>query len=186
MKSHARVLLPNRNRLELRASGLASSLPPGHRARRACGLCGASGYEGVPREHGGSGRGRAAIAPEILLVRWLYATVDGVGSDREIARLTAGCVNAQGRNRGLRQFRVRGLAKVKRVALFFVLAHNLMRRAELAPRLLGAGRGASPPFPEWAFEGERPSRKLAPQVTHLDYFVALLLRMTGLGTVVSG
>ncbi|MDR0674601.1 MAG: transposase, partial [Zoogloeaceae bacterium] len=71
----------------------------------------------------------------------------------------AECVNAQGRNRGLRQFRIRGLAKVKRVALFFVLAHNLMRRDELALRLLGVGRGASPPFPEWAFEGERPMKK---------------------------
>jgi hypothetical protein len=86
----------------------------------------------------------------------------------------------------LRQFRIRGLAKVKRVALFFVLAHNLMRKDELALRLLGVGRGAFPPFPEWAFEGERPSRKLAPRVTHLDYFVATLLRMTGLSTVVSG
>jgi hypothetical protein len=145
MESHARVLLPNRNQLELRASDLASLPPPGLRAEGA-GLCGASGSEGVPRKHRSSGRGRAAIAPEILLGRWLYATVDGVGSDREIARMTAECVNAQGRNRGLRQFRIRGMAKVKRVALFFVLAHNLMRRDELAPRLLGVGRGASPPF----------------------------------------
>lgn len=32
--------------------------------------------------------GRSAIAPEILLGLWLYATLDGVGSAREIARLT--------------------------------------------------------------------------------------------------
>ena len=32
--------------------------------------------------------GRAAIDPKILLALWLYATVDGVGSAREIERLT--------------------------------------------------------------------------------------------------
>jgi transposase len=44
---------------------------------------------------------------------------------------TAECVNAQARNRGLYQFRVRGLAKVKAVVLLYVLAHNLMRIAAL-------------------------------------------------------
>jgi transposase len=32
--------------------------------------------------------GRAAIDPQILMALWLYATVDGVGSAREIERLT--------------------------------------------------------------------------------------------------
>lgn len=36
----------------------------------------------------GSVEGRAAIDPKILLALWLYATVDGVGSAREIERLT--------------------------------------------------------------------------------------------------
>jgi len=40
---------------------------------------------------------------------------------------TAECVNALARNRGLRQFLVRGLRKVKGVALLYALAHNLMR-----------------------------------------------------------
>jgi transposase/IS5 family transposase len=44
---------------------------------------------------------------------------------------TAECVNAHTRNRGLYQFRVRGLAKVKAVVLLYVLAHNLMRAATL-------------------------------------------------------
>jgi len=44
---------------------------------------------------------------------------------------TAECVNAQARNRGLQQFRVRGLAKVKAVLLWYALAHNLMRRVAL-------------------------------------------------------
>ena len=56
---------------------------------------------------------------------------------------TAECVNAQARNRGLQQFRVRGLAKVKCVMLMFALAHNLMRMVALAPELLGIGTGAS-------------------------------------------
>jgi transposase len=40
---------------------------------------------------------------------------------------TAECVNAIARNRGLRQFTVRGLQKIKAVVLWYVLAHNLMR-----------------------------------------------------------
>src|SRR5712692_9337054 len=40
---------------------------------------------------------------------------------------TAECVNAQVRNRGLRQFLVRGLAKVRVIAVWYGLAHNLMR-----------------------------------------------------------
>jgi transposase len=51
---------------------------------------------------------------------------------------TAECVNAQARNRGLAQFRVRGLVKVKAVVLWYVLAHNLRRivalRAEAAQK----------------------------------------------------
>jgi transposase len=51
---------------------------------------------------------------------------------------TAELSNAQARNRGLYQFRVRGLRKVKAVALWYALAHNLMRtaalRAKVAPK----------------------------------------------------
>ena len=52
---------------------------------------------------------------------------------------TAECVNAQARNRGLQRFAVRGLGKVRCVALLFALAHNLMRTVALAPQLLGLG-----------------------------------------------
>jgi transposase len=44
---------------------------------------------------------------------------------------TAECVNALARQRGLQQFRVRGLSKVRTVALWFALAHNLRRWATL-------------------------------------------------------
>ena len=42
---------------------------------------------------------------------------------------TAECVNALARQRGLTQFRVRGLAKVKIIATWFALAHNVLRGA---------------------------------------------------------
>jgi len=44
---------------------------------------------------------------------------------------TAECVNALARNRGMRQFLVRGLRKIKAVVLWFALAHNLLRAAFL-------------------------------------------------------
>jgi len=44
---------------------------------------------------------------------------------------TAECINAIARNRGLQQFRVRGLDKARAVVLWFALAHNLMRGLEL-------------------------------------------------------
>lgn len=56
---------------------------------------------------------------------------------------TAECVNAQARNRGLQRLPVRGLAKVRCVVRLYVLAHNLMRMAVLAPELIGWGTGTS-------------------------------------------
>jgi transposase len=44
---------------------------------------------------------------------------------------TAECVNALARNRGLQQFVVRGLRKVKAVVLWYALAHNLKRAVTL-------------------------------------------------------
>jgi hypothetical protein len=56
---------------------------------------------------------------------------------------TAEYVNAQAGNRGLLRMPVRGLAKVRSVVGLFVLAHNLMRIAQLAPQLGGWDSGAS-------------------------------------------
>jgi len=47
---------------------------------------------------------------------------------------TAECVNAQARNRGLRLLLVRGHEKVKAVALWFAIAHNMARSFSLLPR----------------------------------------------------
>jgi transposase len=89
-KTRARVLMPNRKQMELRASDLESLLPEGHRARLVWAYVERQDMKGFYRDiravEGGVGRG--AIAPEILLALWLYATIDGVGSAREIARLT--------------------------------------------------------------------------------------------------
>ena len=49
---------------------------------------------------------------------------------------TAECVNAQARNRGLRQFLVRGLDKVKSVAKWFAITHNMARCFALQPQLV--------------------------------------------------
>lgn len=45
---------------------------------------------------------------------------------------TAECVNAIARNRGLCRFLVRGLRKVRTVALWFALAHNVNRSGALS------------------------------------------------------
>jgi transposase len=47
---------------------------------------------------------------------------------------TAECVNAQARNRGLVLLRVRGLRKVKAIALWFAIAHNIVCGARLRAR----------------------------------------------------
>lgn len=85
-----RVLMPNRLQIELHPSDLDSLLPEEHRARliwqyveqqNLAGL-----YDTIKAREGGSGR--SAIAPEILFSLWLYATIDHVGSARELERLT--------------------------------------------------------------------------------------------------
>jgi transposase len=68
--------------------------------------------------------------PEVARWRERMATPEAKAIYKERAS-TAECVNAQARNRGLHQFRVRGLAKVKAVVLLYVLAHNLLRTKTL-------------------------------------------------------
>jgi transposase len=86
----ARVLLPNRAQVELRACDLESLLPQGHRARLVWAWVEQMDlsplYAAIRAVEGGSGR--SAIAPEIPFALWLYATLEGVGSARAIARLS--------------------------------------------------------------------------------------------------
>jgi len=81
-------------------------------------------------------------SPAVAEWRQRMATDEAKAIYRQRAA-TAECVNALARNRGLQRFLVRGLQKVKAVALWYVLAHNLMRavalRAAAAHRLVSSG-----------------------------------------------
>lgn len=84
-----RLLEPNRCQVELRASDLESLLPEDHRARLVWGYVVRQDLSRLIEaiKARGSNAGRAAIDPRILFALWLYATLDGVGSGREVARL---------------------------------------------------------------------------------------------------
>jgi len=85
-----RLLEPNRLQIEMRASDLQSLLAPDHRARLVWGYVVRQDlsklFDSVKAR--GSSAGRAAIDPRILFALWLYATLEGVGSGREVARLS--------------------------------------------------------------------------------------------------
>lgn len=84
-----RVLQPNRAQVELRTSDLESLLGEDHRARLVWGYVERQGlsalFEAIKAR--GAAPGRRAIDPRILFALWLYATLDGVGSGREVTRL---------------------------------------------------------------------------------------------------
>ena len=75
-------------------------------------------------------------SPTVAAWRARMATEEAKTIYKERAA-TAECVNAQARNRGLYQLRVRGLLKVKAVALWYSLAHNLMRAVKLRAAVPG-------------------------------------------------
>ena len=77
-------------------------------------------------------------SPAVIEWRKRMATAEAAEIYKQRAA-TAECVNAQARNRGLLRMLVRGLAKMKSVVGLFVLAHNLLRTATLAPHLIGWG-----------------------------------------------
>lgn len=84
-----RVVMPDRSQIELRPMDLEALLPAGHRARLVWAWVErqdlSAMYAAIKVREGGVGR--SAIAPEILLGLWLYATLEGVGSARELSRL---------------------------------------------------------------------------------------------------
>lgn len=79
----------NRTQVELLPVDLEALLPPGHAARLVWrfteGLDLTACYARIKAREGRAGR--AAIDPRILVALWLYATIDGVGSAREVDRL---------------------------------------------------------------------------------------------------
>lgn len=85
----ARYETANRVQVELRMTDLEELLPPGHAARLVWrfveGLDLTVFYARIKARQGGPGR--APIDPKILIALWLYATIDGVGSARALARL---------------------------------------------------------------------------------------------------
>jgi transposase len=85
-----RLLVAERNQIELRPMDLEATLSLDHPARSVWAFVERLDLSALYAEIGSvEGRaGRAAIDPKILMALWLYATVDGVGSAREIERLT--------------------------------------------------------------------------------------------------
>lgn len=84
-----RVLKAERLQVEMRPYHLDALVPLDHRARAIWlaveRLDLGRFYEGIAAR--GSDPGRPAIDPKILVALWLYATSEGVGSAREVARL---------------------------------------------------------------------------------------------------
>ena len=84
-----RVQSAVRNQVELRACDLDASLPAEHQARAVWAFVQSLDLQALYaqiRAVEGS-VGRAPIDPAILMSLWLYATLDGVGSARELDRL---------------------------------------------------------------------------------------------------
>ena len=85
----ARYETANRTQIELTPTDLEALLPPGHAARLVWrfveGLELSAFYATIKAREGRAGR--PPIDPKILIALWLYATIDGVGSARELDRL---------------------------------------------------------------------------------------------------
>lgn len=85
-----RVHEPQRQQVELRALDLESLLPADHRARLVWSYVErqdlSSLLAGIKAR--GAAPGRRATDPRVVFALWLYATLEGVGSGRELARLT--------------------------------------------------------------------------------------------------
>lgn len=86
----ARLRQAQREQVELLAVDLDSVLPPDHQARLVWGYVERQNWSELEAriKARGSAPGRRAIDPRILFALWLYATLQGVGSGREIARLS--------------------------------------------------------------------------------------------------
>lgn len=88
-KGKARVVGPDRSQLRWDVVDLESLLSADHRARMVWafveGLKLEPLYELIESREGEAGR--PAADPAVLLALWLYATVEGIGSARELARL---------------------------------------------------------------------------------------------------
>lgn len=86
----ARVIRPDRAQTRWDFIDLEAMLPPDHRARVVWSFVESLEltelYDAIRSREGEAGR--PAADPAVLLALWLYATVEGVGSARELDRLT--------------------------------------------------------------------------------------------------
>jgi transposase len=89
MSQGPRVLRPERDQLRWEMVDLDSQLPPDHRARLVwwfvAGLDLSEFYARIRSRDDAAGR--PASDPAVLLAVWLYATLEGIGAARAIARL---------------------------------------------------------------------------------------------------
>jgi transposase len=85
-----RLLMAQRNQIALRPVDLEATVGPEHAVRNVWAFVERLDLSALYGEIGSvdGGAGRPAIDPQILMALWLYATVDAVGSAREIERLT--------------------------------------------------------------------------------------------------
>jgi transposase len=86
-----RLLTAERRQVTLQPCDLESLLPPEHRARAIWAMVErlelTRFYEGIRARE--AEPGRPATDPKVLVALWLYATCDGIGSARELARRCA-------------------------------------------------------------------------------------------------
>jgi transposase len=85
---------------------------------------------------------KASDSPAVGVWRERMASAEAKAIYKERAA-TAECVNAQARNRGLLQLRVRGQLKAKAIALWHALAHNVMRAVQLRAAAAGVRAAAT-------------------------------------------
>ena len=130
------------------------------RSARGSGLHGVRAGAGTQGSEGGSVRPKPGDSPAVADWRARMASEEAKAIYKDRAA-TAECVNAQARNRGLYQLRVRGKLKAKAIALWHALAHNMMRAVSLrvaarvrAAAAAGVLKGGSP----WPSDGPRRRR----------------------------
>jgi transposase len=89
-QGRARMQHATRDQVELLAVDLDSVLAADHQARLVWGYVECQDWSELENriKARGSVAGRRAIDPRILFALWLYATLQGVGSGREVARLS--------------------------------------------------------------------------------------------------
>jgi transposase len=84
-----RVQRPQRNQIEWRAASLDQLVPADHRVRVVWAYVDSLDlgplYQGIRAMEGRAGRD--AVDPKILLALWMFATIEGVSSARQLARL---------------------------------------------------------------------------------------------------